>query len=291
VADGGDQEPEVRVVEAGHGVAEGYGGAGGDAGGELEDAALAAAGGKASRVQASMNAAKFVPGFVNATSISAGPYASMAVASGRLWAWGDNADGQIGNGNTGGIISTPQEIPGLTGVVNLSVGDLPAGVTASFSDSAPDASASSVLTLTAGQWSPGGVFPITVNGSAGSFSNPVSASATFDLTIRPGLAVTLSPTDGMVIASGSVTSQVTITVGSGFGNAVNLTVSNLPDGTTASLSSTDSIATPVTLTLTCSGTPGGQYDIHVNATSPDGTRTSTAIFELTITGQADRGGN
>ena len=51
VTDGGDQESEVPVVEAGDRVAEVNGGSGGDAGGEPEDASLAAAGRKVSRVQ------------------------------------------------------------------------------------------------------------------------------------------------------------------------------------------------------------------------------------------------
>lgn len=68
-------------------------------------------------------------------------------------------------------------------------------------------------------------------------------------------------------------------------------MSNLPDGTTAALSSGDVTVSPATLTLTSAGTPSGQYYIYVTATTADGMSTRTAIFELTVTGQADRGGN
>jgi alpha-tubulin suppressor-like RCC1 family protein len=282
-----------------------------------------------------------LPGFSNATSIAAGPYASLAVESGHLWAWGNNAQGQLGDGSISGPANVPQQVPDLSGVVsaatgivssaaavrqpaslsmtlsppaatvnagdsatttvsfnpsrgvagrpvNLSVSGLLAGATASFSDPAPDAGATSALTVTTGEWTPGGVYHLAVNASAGSALNPVSASATYDLIIRPGLAVTLSPADGTIVADGSVTTQVSLTLGSGFSGAVNLAAINLPDGTTAAFSSGDGMAKPATLTLTSAGTPSGQYDIHVTATTADGTRTKTAIFELTITGQAGR---
>jgi hypothetical protein len=74
---------------------------------------------------------------------------------------------------------------------------------------------------------------------------------------------------------------------------VSLTVSGLPDGTTASFSPSQvSAANPAAvLTLTSAGTPGGDYSIVVTATTADSTRSRSATFDLTLSGQAQPGGN
>lgn len=50
---------------------------------------------------------------------------SMALdTSGTVWAWGDNVDGELGNGHSGDTNSTPQAIPGLGGVKAIAAGNL-----------------------------------------------------------------------------------------------------------------------------------------------------------------------
>jgi alpha-tubulin suppressor-like RCC1 family protein len=43
---------------------------------------------------------------------------------GTVWAWGDNADGQLGDGTVGPVRMTPAQVAGLTGVVAVGAGDL-----------------------------------------------------------------------------------------------------------------------------------------------------------------------
>lgn len=56
----------------------------------------------------------------NITSISAGAFHSVAVKSdGTVWTWGDNDNGQMGNGQSvGGIQPTPTAVAGVTGVIS-----------------------------------------------------------------------------------------------------------------------------------------------------------------------------
>jgi alpha-tubulin suppressor-like RCC1 family protein len=57
-----------------------------------------------------------------ATSVAAGDTHSLAVKSdGTVWAWGDNASGQLGNGTTTQSL-VPVQVSGLSGVVEVSAG-------------------------------------------------------------------------------------------------------------------------------------------------------------------------
>ncbi|MEI7831763.1 MAG: IPT/TIG domain-containing protein, partial [bacterium] len=63
-----------------------------------------------------------VSGLSGITAISAGETHSLALKSdGSVWAWGNNSDGQFGNGTkTGSMI--PVLVPGLTGITAISAG-------------------------------------------------------------------------------------------------------------------------------------------------------------------------
>jgi hypothetical protein len=51
-------------------------------------------------------------------------FASFAVrADGTLFSWGDNGDGEQGNGSSGGYTVTPAPVPGLTGVTQVASDD------------------------------------------------------------------------------------------------------------------------------------------------------------------------
>ena len=42
---------------------------------------------------------------------------------GTVWTWGSNIYGQLGNGHSGGYVTTPQQVPGLTDVYAVEAGD------------------------------------------------------------------------------------------------------------------------------------------------------------------------
>ena len=56
------------------------------------------------------------------TAVAVGQYHSLALKSdGTVWAWGYNADGEVGNGTTGNKL-TPVQVSGLSGVVAIAAG-------------------------------------------------------------------------------------------------------------------------------------------------------------------------
>ncbi|GAA4591704.1 hypothetical protein GCM10023194_51660 [Planotetraspora phitsanulokensis] len=66
-----------------------------------------------------------VSGLSQVAQVSAGDYHSLAVRTdGTVWAWGDNTNGQLGNGTTSySSVPVPAQVPGLTGVVQVAAGN------------------------------------------------------------------------------------------------------------------------------------------------------------------------
>ena len=66
----------------------------------------------------------------NVVQVSAGwKHAVALTADGKVWTWGDNTDGQIGNGMTSTIgVSVPSQVPGLSNVIGVSGGDRFTGI-------------------------------------------------------------------------------------------------------------------------------------------------------------------
>jgi len=64
-----------------------------------------------------------VAGLTGIAKIAAGSYTAYAIrADGSVMAWGDNAGGLLGNGNHTGFAANPVQVPGLTGVSQISAG-------------------------------------------------------------------------------------------------------------------------------------------------------------------------
>lgn len=64
-----------------------------------------------------------VGGLASVTATAAGAYHVLALRSdGTVWAWGENQYGQLGLGTSGSAVTTPTQIPGLTGVTAIASG-------------------------------------------------------------------------------------------------------------------------------------------------------------------------
>jgi uncharacterized membrane protein len=180
----------------------------------------------------------------------------------------------IGQGSSGTGYISVEPYP-FTGSVHLTVSGLPAGVTSSFSPN-PTLNGSSALTLQASSTAALGQFNVTVTGTYGS----QTASTTFPITIyAPTFTVGLS--ENVVLGLGTsttVTAQIQPLYG--FTGSVHLTLSNLPNGVTATISPNPATQSS-TVTLTASSTAAlGQYNALITGTS--GSQSSSTYFPISI---------
>ena len=175
-----------------------------------------------------------------------------------------------GASGTSTISVTPQY--GFSDSVTLAASGLPSGVTASFSTN--PATGSSVVTFTASSTATAGVSSVTITGTSGS----ITASATIALTIH-GPSFTLSGGGTASIGQGSSGyAYIYVEDLYGFNGSVNLTVSGLPTGVTASFSPNPTTGSS-TLTFTASSTAVvGQSTITITGTSG----ALTAITTVTL---------
>ena len=181
----------------------------------------------------------------------------------------------IGQGGSGTSTLYVNSQYGFTGSVNLAVSGLPSGVTASFAPN-PTATGSSLLTLTAASTAIAGTTTLTVTGTSGT----VTASTTLTLGVYAP-SFTLSDYNSVSIGQGSSgTSLLYVTSQYGFTGSVNLAVTGLPSGVTASFAPNPTTGSSV-LTLTASSTSSlGQYNVTIVGTA--GNLTASTILNLAV---------
>ena len=157
--------------------------------------------------------------------------------------------------------------------MNFSVSGLPSGVTASFSPN--PATGFSTLTLAANSSVPLGTKTLTITGTSGN----LTATTTLILTVYTPTFTLYSY--GLNVGQGtSGTTYVSVNPQYGFAGQVNLSVSGLPSGVTASFSQNPTTSSS-TLTVTAGSTASvGQYTLIITGTS--GTQTATTTITLGI---------
>lgn len=116
-------------------------------------------------------------------------------------------------------------------------------------------------------------------------SGPIHMTVTPNVV--PGFSIEpLAPSSGTLTQGGSTTATITVDATNGFSDTVNLAVSGLPSGVTASLAQS-SLSVPgsnsTTLTLTASGTANtGPAMITITGTDAPGVLQDTATYSLTV---------
>ena len=94
------------------------------AGGGATCAGLNASGQLGNGTTTNSNSPVYVSGLTGATALAAGANHTCAIiAGGAVSCWGQNAFGQIGTGTTGGGITTPTTVAGITGATAIAAGD------------------------------------------------------------------------------------------------------------------------------------------------------------------------
>ena len=180
----------------------------------------------------------------------------------------------LGQGSTAstGITVAPQY--GFTGSVKLAVSGLPSGVTASISPNPVTGLAQ--LTLTATSTAALGTATLTVTGVSGTQTAKTTVSLQ---VVQPTFALN-GPGPITLGAGSSVSPIVAVYPEYGFTGSVNLTISGLPSGVSASFApNPTSGVSAITLTASATTAPG---NYTATLTGTYGTTKATASFPLTV---------
>jgi N-acetylneuraminic acid mutarotase len=180
---------------------------------------------------------------------------------------------------------TVQQLNGFTNPVKLTTVNLPAGVTASFSNNRL-AAGTVILTLSASNSAVVGEgYDVTVNGDSTSASNTDLqhiADVFVQVNPSPGFTLSAAPASVSVSQGSSVSSTIAVTPMPGFTGSVSLSAYGLPSGVTAQFATNPTTGTSVvTLTASASATPG-TYPVTIAGAS--GTLAATLTLPLTVNG-------
>ena len=170
---------------------------------------------------------------------------------------------------------------GFSGSVNLSVSGLPPGATATFNPPSIGPVASSTLTVKTTASAPAGSSTLTITGTSGSLTH--TAAVTLNVTPAPSFTLTAAPSSASATQGATANYSVTVTAVNGFSGSVNLSVSGLPPGATATFNP-PSVAAGANSTLavkTATSTPPGSSTLTIAGTSNTLTATTTAILVVT----------
>ena len=154
---------------------------------------------------------------------------------------------------------------GFTDTVNFSVSGLPSGVSASFAPASVSGSGSSTLTVTTSASTPVGTYTLSVSGATSTLNH--SVNVTLNVNSAGDFSLSASPTTLQIPRGGSGSDTITVSALQGFTGTVSLSLSGLPQRTSASWS-------PSTVT----GSGSSVLTIKVNRPARSGT------YNLTITG-------
>jgi hypothetical protein len=217
-----------------------------------------------------LNAA--APGYATQT-ISLGGYGYQPVPSFTL---GAPATVNLSQGASNTSTITVNPVNGFAGSVTLAALGLPSGVTAAFSPN--PTTGSSALRLTASASAVAGTYFVTISGTDGGLNG--IAHIALVINSAPAFNIDTSPASLTIVQGASGTSTITLLGVNGFTGSVNLAVSGLPSGVTASFTPNPTTGTSV-LTLTASGTATlGPATVTITGTS--GTLTETVFLALTV---------
>jgi uncharacterized membrane protein len=182
----------------------------------------------------------------------------------------------VAPGSTSTTSITVNPLYGFNGTVALKVSGLPTGVTAAFSPAST--TGTSTLTFTAASSAALTTSTLTVTGTSGS----LSITTTISLTVAPPPSYTLaaSPATLTVAPGATGVSTITATPLNGFNGNINVGVSGVPAGVTASFSPA-SAAWSIALNLAVGASAAaGTYTVNVTGTS--GSLSAKTTVTLTI---------
>lgn len=123
---------------------------------------------------------------------------------------------------------------GFTDTVNFSVSGLPSGASASFAPASVSGSGSSILTVTTSASTPVGSYTLSVSGASSTLNH--SVNVTLNVNSAGDFSLSASPTTLQIPRGGSGSDTITVSALQGFTGTVSLSLSGLPQRTSASWS-------------------------------------------------------
>src|SRR6476646_6906790 len=171
---------------------------------------------------------------------------------------------------------------GFTGSVNFSVTGLPVGATAAFNPPSLSASGATTLTVSTSASTPPGTYTLTITANDGSITRTTSVALLVDPVGDFGL--TISPPSQTVNQGDNIGYGVTVSASGGFTSLVNLSVSGIPPGATATLSPSSVQGSGLVSLAIVPGanTPGGNYTITVTGSTGPLVHTATATLTILV---------
>jgi subtilisin family serine protease len=179
----------------------------------------------------------------------------------------------VGNATTYSVTITPSG--GFAAAVSLSTAGLPSGATASFSPN--PASGSSTLTISTSVLTVTGSYMFTITGLSGGLSHSVSAT----LLVRSSYGLSASPPSQTVTAGGATTYTIAVTR-YGFAGLINLSVTGLPAGATATFAPNPADASSLLSVGTSTATLPGTYVLTITGVAGSRMLTHTATVTLVV---------
>ncbi len=184
----------------------------------------------------------------------------------------------VDQGTSATTTLTVTDAGGFASPVTLAItSTLPTGLTATLGTNPTQGT--SVITLTAAANAPGSTTPLTITGTAGT----LTATTTVTVAVHsPTFALAASPSPVTLNQGATTTTTVTVTPEYGFTGAVNLAVSGLPSGVTATFAANPTSGTSVlTVTASATATPG---TTPLTITGTAGSLTITLPLSLSVHG-------
>jgi len=155
---------------------------------------------------------------------------------------------------------------GFSGVVSLGVTGLPSGANGTFNPNSVTTSGSSTMSVTTAGTTPAGTYTLTVTGTSGSLSHSTTVTLIVQAASSPDYSLSATPSQTVIQGLGA-NYTVTITPSGGFTGAVTLSVSGLPNGTSATFTPNPATGNSSMIVSTNRGTQPGTYVLTITGVS------------------------
>src|SRR5262249_40537742 len=167
-------------------------------------------------------------------------------------------------GGSASYTTTISALSGFAGTVNLSISGLPGGATANFNPASVAGAGNSTLSVATSSTTPAGNYTLTITGTSGTLNHSTTVALQVH-TLTPESSFSATPASQPLTAGIFAYTTLFRSALSGFAGTVNLSISGLPGGATASFNpaSVAGAGTSALSVATSSTTPAGNYTLTI----------------------------